>query len=85
MIAVIVIKRAARSQRGIDVENYEAENEEPAYRVEPRDEGFSVVSPSGRTIMDCRDEHSADHYGVLLTDAYRIGYRAGYRAGRQAN
>ena len=85
MIAVIVIKRAARSQRGIDVENDEAENEEPAYRVESRDECFSVVSPSGRTIMDCRDEHSASHYGVLLTDAYRIGYRAGYKAGRQAN
>jgi hypothetical protein len=58
--------------------------DEPAYRVEPQAEGYSVVSPPGRSIMDCRDEHSANHYAVLLTDAYRLGYRTGFREGRQA-
>lgn len=61
------------------------DNDEPVYRVEPQAEGYSVVSPSGRTIMGCRDEHSANHYAVLLTDAYRRGYRAGFRDGRRAS
>ena len=33
--------------------------------------------------MECRDRHSADHYAVLLTDAYRVGFRAGFRAGKR--
>ena len=60
-------------------------DEDLSYNVEQRDNVFAVVSPSGATIMDCRDQHSADHYAVLLTEAYRIGYRAGFREGKQAS
>ena len=59
-------------------------NEESSYSVEQRDNVFKVVSPSGMTIMDCHDRPSAEHYAVLLTDAYRIGFRAGFRAGKRA-
>lgn len=58
-------------------------NEDSAYVVEPRDNAFAVVSPSGMTIMECTDEHSANHYAELLTRAYRIGFKAGIRAGRR--
>ncbi len=61
-----------------------SDNEESSYHVEQRDNVFTVVSPSGITIMDSRDRHSADHYALLLTEAYRIGYRAGFRAGKHA-
>ena len=63
----------------------EADNEESSYQVEERDDVFKVLSPSGTTIMDCRDRHSADHYAVLLTEAYRIGFRAGFRAGKRTD
>jgi hypothetical protein len=63
----------------------EADNEESSYHVEERDDLFKVLSPSGVTIMDCRDRHSADHYAVLLTEAYRIGFRAGFRAGKRTD
>ena len=58
-------------------------NEESSYYVEQRGNVFTVMSPSGMTIMDCRDRHSADHYALLLTEAYRIGFRAGFRAGKR--
>jgi len=58
-------------------------NEESSYCVEQRDNVFTVMSPSGMTIMDCRDQHSADHYALLLTEAYRSGFRVGFRAGKR--
>ena len=59
-------------------------NEESSYHVEQRDKVYAVVSPSGMTVLDCRDRQSADHYALLLTDAYRIGFRTGFRAGKRA-
>jgi len=60
------------------------DNEKSSYHVEQCDNVFTVVSPSGMTIMKCRDRHSADHYALLLTEAYRLGYRAGFRAGKHS-
>jgi hypothetical protein len=62
---------------------HEPDNEESSYQVEQREDVFKVLSPSGMTIMDCRDRHSAEHYAVLLTEAYRIGFRSGFRAGKR--
>jgi hypothetical protein len=60
-------------------------NEESSYHVEQRDKVYSVVSPSGMTVLDCRDRQSADHYALLLTGAFQIGYRAGFRARTRAS
>lgn len=54
---------------------------DPAYEVDRRDDKFSVISPTGVNVLECRDEHSARHYAVLLTAAWQSGYREGFRAG----
>ena len=51
-----------------------------AYRVRNEPDGrFAVVNESDRTIIVCRDAASAEHYAVLLNEAYRAGIRQGTR------
>jgi hypothetical protein len=45
---------------------------------------FSVLNESGRVIVICRDEHSANEYAVLLNEAYARGFKAGSRQARRA-
>ena len=59
--------------------------DDPAYRVEAKEEGDKVLSDAGYTIMVCHDEPSAIHYATLLTEAFKRGYKAGYRAAKQSN
>ena len=55
---------------------------EQPYRVERDDDRdtFVVFTDTGRKVLTCRDENSAGHYVVLLSEAYRRGYRDGKRA-----
>ena len=59
-------------------------SEEPPFRVEPTERGFRVVDGDGRAVMECRDEHSAQHYLVLVNKAWKAGYKAGWREAREA-
>jgi len=54
------------------------------YEIAAREGRFEVCSGSGRTIVVCRDEGSAQQYAVLLNQAWALGYKAGYREGRGA-
>lgn len=58
-------------------------NEQP-YQVSEESGKFDVLDPSGRSIMTCRDAPSAEHYAVLLSQAYKHGYQDGYRAAKSA-
>lgn len=52
------------------------------YRVAEEEDDYRVMSPSGMTVMACRDGASAQHYATLMNQAYRAGYKAGYREGK---
>jgi hypothetical protein len=56
---------------------------ESHYRVEGRDARFLLVDESGETIMACGDERNAEHYAVLMKQAYRKGYKTGYKTGKR--
>jgi hypothetical protein len=58
------------------------DSQEYEYTAVPEDDRFSVQSPDGRTVLKCADRHSAEHYAVLLSAAFRLGYKAGYRDAR---
>ena len=49
-----------------------------AYFVAVENELYRVVNQSKRTILECRDEGSAQHYATLLNQAYEVGYKQGY-------
>ena len=51
----------------------------PAYVIDERDDEYRVVDVSGRTLLVCRDAHSAEHYAALMNQAFEVGYKAGYR------
>ena len=51
------------------------------YAIDAEDSN-RVVDGAGRTVVQCQDAMSAQHYVELLTRAYRSGYRAGYREAR---
>lgn len=57
---------------------------EAVYQVVARDDDFLVVDNTDRTIMQCRDIHSAQHYATLMNSAYRAGYKIGFRAGKES-
>ena len=61
------------------------DSDKPAYHVEPHDESYGVVSPTGMNVMECRDEYSANHYAALLTKAYQTGFRAGFRQAKHGS
>ena len=52
------------------------------FSVDPQDGAYRVVYGADYTILECATEANAQHYLVLLTQAYRFGYKAGYRAAR---
>ena len=52
---------------------------EQAYSVITNAGKFELRDLSGRCVMACSDQHSADHYRVLLNQAYNNGYRQGRR------
>jgi hypothetical protein len=54
------------------------------YEVIEQDHQFAVLSPSGLTIVQCRDSMNAQHYATLLNQAYRSGYKEGFRQGKQS-
>ena len=53
-----------------------------AYFVEISGDRYEVRSANGRVVMRCRDQASADHYAVLLCEAYRAGFKKGYKKAR---
>ena len=57
------------------------EEKEP-YRAERVQDGFQIVDPEGKIALVCRDQSNANHYAVLLSQAYRRGYQAGFRTAR---
>lgn len=54
-----------------------------AYSVQKRNDSFEVCASSGRIIMVCGDEGSANHYMSLLNEAHKAGYKLGYKDGRK--
>jgi hypothetical protein len=57
--------------------------EDRPYRVVPVDDTYVVVGEKDLQILSCRDAVSAEHYVVLLSEAYRRGYRYGFREAKQ--
>ena len=57
------------------------ESKQP-YQVVTQQHAATVVNRSGRTIVTCHNELSAQHYAELLNSAYENGYKAGYKAGK---
>lgn len=57
--------------------------EREPYHVEQDGETYLVVDGEGREVLSCRDACSAEHYLVLMNQAYRSGYRAGFRDARR--
>ena len=49
------------------------------YLVKETEGVFEVWSSTGRCIMSCSDSASAQHYALLLNDAYRLGYKQAFR------
>ena len=60
------------------------DNEQLAYTIQEQEGRYEVCAMSGRVIMVCADEASADHYAALLNEAFRAGYKMGYRVGRKS-
>ncbi len=55
---------------------------ETVYSVELVGDQYEVHRNTGRVILSCRDEGSAQHYAVLLNQAFDAGFKAGFRAAR---
>ncbi len=48
------------------------------YKVQKTDDGkFLVLNGTDRTIMNCHDIQSANHYMSLLNEAFKSGYKSG--------
>lgn len=61
-------------------------SEDKAFTVDRLEEKrFLVVGPAGRTVLQCADEHSAQHYASLMNQAYLAGYKAGFRNGKSSS
>lgn len=50
-----------------------------AYAVVENADKFELRDLSGRCVMACLDQHSADHYMILLNESYAKGYRQACR------
>jgi len=59
------------------------DSEKPVYRVCANGERFDLISTSGRCIMTCHDAASAEHYALLLNEAFTAGYKAARKELRQ--
>jgi len=55
-----------------------------AYTLSEHDQRFEVRNAFSRVIMVCGDKGSAEHYVLMLNDAYEAGYKSGFRDGRDA-
>lgn len=55
---------------------------EPPYRVEQADESWVVKDTGGRIILSYRDSGSAQHYAVLMNNAFAQGVKAANRLHR---
>ena len=53
-----------------------------AYTLLEHDQRFEVRNASSRVIMVCGDKGSAEHYALLLNEAFELGYKMGFRDGR---
>jgi hypothetical protein len=60
------------------------DDENIPYRVSQQGNQFAVLDGSGKIIMVCRDEGSANEYAALLNQAYRQGYKTGHRDAKRA-
>lgn len=58
---------------------------EIAYSVELVDGRYEVKNATGRVIMSCGDEYSAQHYATLLNQAFGAGFKSGFRSARAGN
>ena len=54
------------------------------YVVVEAEDRFRVETPTGYCVMECRDRGSADHYVVLLNQAFEAGYKQGFRAAKRS-
>lgn len=45
------------------------------YRVVPDQGRFAVKAPAGPVVLVCDSESSAEHYAVLLGEAFMSGYK----------
>ena len=52
------------------------------YRIETKESEFWLIDESGNKILVCRDRGSAEHYLVLVNEAFKRGYKLGFRDGR---
>ena len=57
--------------------------DEPPFVVESKEEEFYVVDNEGKVMVTCSTATNAEHYAVLLSEAYRRGYKAGVRNSRR--
>lgn len=55
-------------------------DDELAYSVRENSGRFEVRNLAGRTIMVCNDKNSAEHYSLLLNDAFESGCRYANRS-----
>ena len=53
--------------------------QDPFYTVEHLDGGFTVYDGNGSSVILCSDETNAQHYCVLLNQAYNMGFKNGCR------
>ena len=56
---------------------------EPGYEVFAGSDGYEVRRPAGDVVLQCADEANAQHYAVLMNQAFAAGFKAGFRAARR--
>jgi hypothetical protein len=57
-------------------------DERQPYTVEAEGGRFRVLDWEGRVILVCDDAPNAEHYAVLMNQAFRRGFDAGYGKAR---
>jgi len=60
------------------------EKQKKVYAVLEHDQRFEICNASLRVVMVCGDRGSAEHYALLLNEAYESGYKTGFRDGHDA-
>ena len=75
-------RRIHRWTFGILTKDVVVQSPDP-YVVVTEPDAYVVTDSEGRSIMHCRDAHSAEHYRAILTQAFQRGYRQGYRTAKQ--
>lgn len=56
--------------------------DQPAYHTVAADDRFEVRATSGKCMVVCRDRTNAEHYAVILNEAWQAGFRQGRRSAR---